>query len=278
MSIKIDDEFQSLIPPLTDDEFQRLEKSILAEGVREPIITWDGTIIDGHNRYKICTKHGLVCPNREREFESRDAAKIWIYNNQLGRRNLEAGQKAALVIERNEAKVREAARLRQTSSLKQNQEHNDVSDRWGQRNPTEPESEKGRTAEILAKQAGVGSATIKRVLKVKRENPELYDKVRSGEVSSLAAYKQVTDKSAKKRNYHDAERSLRENVPVYSIDSLIMELTYSAETLRESWQSSVETNESMGVKLTKTNKARLEKAVNNLFAALEKLERKSSDA
>ena len=116
---KIDKEFQSLIPPLTDDEYMRLEKSILSEGVREPIITWNDTIIDGHNRWNICQKHGIECPHVERAFESRDAAKIWIYGNQLGRRNLEPGQKAALVIERNEAKVREAARLRQSQAGKE---------------------------------------------------------------------------------------------------------------------------------------------------------------
>lgn len=321
--IQIDSEFQSLIPPLTDDEYQRLERSILSEGVREPIITWNNTIIDGHNRWSICQKHDIECPHVTRDFESRDAAKIWIYGNQLGRRNLEPGQKAALVIERNEAKVREAARLRQASKLKQNQEQSDISDRWGQRSPTEtivtqqdPEPEKGRTAEILAKQAGVGEATIKRVLKVKRENPELYDKVRSGEVSTHTAYKQVAEKKKPSKTTDDGRRicsycgkpindgeayachpnmhkrcrceqlnntryknpdiSLIENVAVYNIESLLDELTASANSLHESWMQSIEINEEMGAKLSVIDKKRLENAANNLIEIIEAIRKETA--
>ena len=282
-NITIDSEFQSLIPPLTDDEFQRLEKSILSEGVREPIITWNGVIIDGHNRYRICEKHGLDFKTTEREFDSRDAAKIWIYENQLGRRNLEPGQRAALVIERSEAEAREQARLRQVqhANTAPGRPKNTVGPRA--KSDENLEQEKMHTHEILAKQAGVSPTTVKRVLGIKRKDPELFEQVRNGEIGAHEAYRRVTNEKRPepkntKRNYHDAERSLRENVPVYSVDSLIMELTYSAETLRESWQSSIETNESMGVKLTKANKARLEKAVSNLFAVLEKLGRKPNDA
>lgn len=294
--IKIDPEFQTLIPPLTDDEYQRLEKSILAEGVRECIITWDGTIIDGHNRYRICKKHGLECPNIERTFKSRDAAKVWIIENQLGRRNLEAGQKAALTIERNEAKVREAARLRELAGKRIDPKTNGSEG-----------SEKGTTAEILAKQAGVGSMTIKRVLKVKRENKELYDKVRSGEVSATDAYAQVTGTKKQKKTkptsdgkricvicgkpidngdayqgkenkhkkcynkrmaqlpYKNPDILLLENVPVYNVKLLMVELMASAKDLRETWLTSIEINESMGVVLDSSVKSLLEEAADNLI-------------
>lgn len=305
--IKVDSEFQSLIPPLTDDEYQRLEKSILDEGVREPIITWNSTIVDGHNRYRICEKHDLDFKTTEREFDSRDAAKIWIYSNQLGRRNLEPGQKAALVIERNEAKVREAARLRTGGrpSKKPGVSRTQVITATKQ---PDPEPEKGRTTEILAKQAGVGEATIKRVLKVKRENPDLYDKVKSGEVPSCTAYKQVIDEkkpqkttdgrricsvcgkpidegdyydSKKNRHkkchikhrstlqYENPEISLIKNVPVFDINSLLIELEASADMLRSSWTQSIEISESMGVKLPDGFKDRFCLAVQNLFNTIE---------
>ncbi len=57
--IVIDSEFAALIPPLTDDEFNRLEQSILAEGCRDALVLWGNILIDGHNRYRICTKHRL---------------------------------------------------------------------------------------------------------------------------------------------------------------------------------------------------------------------------
>ena len=54
--LRVDEEFQALIRPLTDDEYQTLEESIRREGCREAIVIWKGIILDGHNRYKICKK------------------------------------------------------------------------------------------------------------------------------------------------------------------------------------------------------------------------------
>ena len=51
INLKIDPEFQSQIPPLTDDEFQQLEENILKEGkLISPLIVWNNTLVDGHNR------------------------------------------------------------------------------------------------------------------------------------------------------------------------------------------------------------------------------------
>ena len=89
-SLTVDDEFRDLIPPLTDEEFNDLEESILADGLRDPIIVWLGhnIVVDGHNRLKICKKHGVEYDFVEMEFDSRAAVKVWILKNQLGRRNL----------------------------------------------------------------------------------------------------------------------------------------------------------------------------------------------
>ena len=86
--IKIDPEFKNLIPPLTDEEHTQLEESLVREGCRDSLVVWQGTLIDGHNRYEICQKHDLLFKTIEKEFADRDAAKIWIVTNQLGRRNL----------------------------------------------------------------------------------------------------------------------------------------------------------------------------------------------
>ena len=52
--IKIDAEFQGKIPPLTFEELNQLETNILREGrILNPIILWNGTIVDGHNRFTI---------------------------------------------------------------------------------------------------------------------------------------------------------------------------------------------------------------------------------
>lgn len=100
--LNIDKEFENRIPPLTDEEFQQLEQNILSEGiVLMPLIVWSGTIIDGHNRYKIAQAHPeVIFTVYEKDFDNRYEALAWICNNQLGRRNLTPIQKKTLVGDR----------------------------------------------------------------------------------------------------------------------------------------------------------------------------------
>lgn len=96
--MQIKDEFKKLIPALSVEEFKQLEQNCLAEGIREKIITWNGFIIDGHNRFEIATKHKLKFETESKEFDSEVDAKIWMVNNQLGtRRNLQYFVKGELM-------------------------------------------------------------------------------------------------------------------------------------------------------------------------------------
>jgi DNA modification methylase len=87
--MKIKEEFKKLIPALSVEEYKQLEENCLAEGIRESIITWNGYIIDGHNRYEIATRHDLKYESIDKSFDSEDDVKEWMVNNQLGRRNLQ---------------------------------------------------------------------------------------------------------------------------------------------------------------------------------------------
>ena len=101
----IDPEFRDKIPPLTEDEFSLLEENILSDGaVFSPLIVWDGTILDGHNRYEIIQKHPeLTYAVHSLSFANRFEALSWICKNQLGRRNLTPQQKKYLIGQRYEA-------------------------------------------------------------------------------------------------------------------------------------------------------------------------------
>lgn len=193
--IVIDSEFQSLIPPLSEDEYRLLEKSILAEGVREPLITWNGTIIDGHNRYAICDEHGIKFKTVEREFASRDAAKIWIIENQFGRRNLSAYDRSVLALQLEPLYAAEAKR-KQTASLKRGSE-TPVSQNSDEREPI-------RTDEQLAKLAGTSRDTIRKVKVIEAEAAkgnetaiEARNAVKSGDKSIHKAYTEVRPKADK---------------------------------------------------------------------------------
>lgn len=85
----IDPEYKALLPPQAEDERKALEESILADGCRDALIVDENnTIIDGHNRYEICTKHNIPFNVVVRHFDSRDDVIVFICRNQIGRRNL----------------------------------------------------------------------------------------------------------------------------------------------------------------------------------------------
>ena len=104
-ALKIDPEFQGKIPPLTFEELNQLEANILRDGrIINPIIVWEGLIVDGHNRFTIAKKHPEIpFTVHEKEFSSRYEAIIWICKNQLGRRNLTPEQKKYLIGKQYEA-------------------------------------------------------------------------------------------------------------------------------------------------------------------------------
>ena len=90
LHLAIDPEFASKIPPLREEELKQLEENILADGVViNPLIIWDGVIVDGHNRYRILQQHPEIqFTTYEKAFSDRYEAIAWICRNQLGRRNL----------------------------------------------------------------------------------------------------------------------------------------------------------------------------------------------
>lgn len=92
LKITINAELKAYIPPLTRDEFLLLEQNILVEGCREALILWqkgeDFILIDGHNRYDICQKHNIPYKTLVKNFDDIEEVKMWMINNQLGKRNI----------------------------------------------------------------------------------------------------------------------------------------------------------------------------------------------
>ena len=103
--LTIDPEFEAKCPPLSEEELAQLEENILEEGVvLMPLIVWNNTIVDGHNRYRIAQEHpGISFRTHEKQFNNRYEAISWICKNQLGRRNLTSQQKKYLIGQRYDA-------------------------------------------------------------------------------------------------------------------------------------------------------------------------------
>lgn len=117
MKLKIDPEFRDKIPPLTESEFKQLEENILSDGiVREPIITWNNTIIDGHHRWKIIQNHPEIPYKVTRMiFPDKWAAIVWMCKNQLGKRNLTDEQKSYLIGKEYEAMKKASVNTKATN-------------------------------------------------------------------------------------------------------------------------------------------------------------------
>ena len=116
--VHINQEFSKIIPPLTVSEKYNLHKSLKKEGCRDPLVIWNGTLIDGHNRYKYCTEHTIRFKVVERHFADDDEAKLWMIENQMARRNL--NKTATLLLEHERKKIiARQNKKKQISKLKQ---------------------------------------------------------------------------------------------------------------------------------------------------------------
>lgn len=172
--MKIDKEFADLIPPLTPEEFNGLEASILAEGCRDSLVVWNGTLIDGHNRYKICSEHDIPFSIIERDFTDRDSAMLWIIQNQLSRRNLNDFQRVEMVSKCEDA-VKAQAEKRQKST------------RFGGGGNFTTTG--GKSRDTLGDMAGVSGKTYERATDIIDKAPEnVVNAVRKDELSINAGY------------------------------------------------------------------------------------------
>lgn len=175
--MKIDNEFKSLIPALTEDERQGLEASLKAEGCRDALVLWGDILIDGHNRYEICTQYGIPYKTVQKDFDSREDVIQWIILNQFGRRNLPMYERARL-----------ALRLKPVISAKAKEKQIEAGGAVHQK------SDKAviTTNKELAKVAGVSHDTIAKVEKIEAQaTDEVKEQLRTGEISINQAYKDI---------------------------------------------------------------------------------------
>jgi len=165
MQLKIDEEFRSLIPPLTADEYQQLKENILKDGCRDALVIWNDIIIDGHNRYQICTENGIEFKTVEKQFTDKQEAIEWIILNQFGRRNLQNFVRAELALKLKPIIQKKA---------KENQIQSGGAVPQKSAKPIETRNE-------LAKAAGVSHDTIDKVEKIlKKGTPEQIQRARQG--------------------------------------------------------------------------------------------------
>ena len=186
----IDEEFRNIIPPLTFDERTGLEENIAQNGCLDPIKTWNGIIIDGHNRYDICTKYGLEFNVLELEFDSRDDAKLWIIRHQIDRRNINDYIRGRLALQF-ESIIQERAKANQQLAEGGDRKTDEAKENQGLENSPKVDNPIN-TRQELAKLAGVSDNTIARIKKIEEEaTPEQKKELEDGTKSINKVFHEI---------------------------------------------------------------------------------------
>lgn len=216
--LRIDEGLRALIPPLSAEERDLLEQSILAHGCRDPLVVWNGTLIDGHNRYEICQRHGVPFKTVQIDLPSREDAEDWMDANQLGRRNLTPDAFKWILGRRyNRTKKAKGAPAGNQNRAVQK----------GQNDPVES------TAAKLAKEHAVSEATVKRAAKFAEEVesvPEIRQAVEQGK-PVLQVKRELKERAREQRR----EENRNKVASVQSPDKLVEQAKFATIVIDPPW-------------------------------------------
>jgi len=221
MNITVKEELRVYIDPLTPDEHDALERSILAEGCRDALVLWGDVLVDGHNRYGICSKHGIPFQTvQNTRFKSMDDVHLWMIDQHLGRRSVSDFQRGVLALRKKEIlAARQAAPVAAPAEAAPAPWEGEVDPAIAAAVAAMPPVEPLSTREAIAKAARISSTTVSQIEKIqKAAAPELVEAVKAGVISinaaaavaSLPVEEQVAAVAGGKKELQQAARQVRE--------------------------------------------------------------------
>lgn len=217
MDIKVRQDFKSLIPPLTSEEYEGLEQSIIKEGCRDAVVLWQDIIIDGHNRYDICTKHCIEFKTTFKDFNNERDVKEWMILNQFGRRNISAYDRSKLALQ---LKPIIAEKAKENQKIYGGNQY----ERAGLQKSAKVQPIDTRAE--LAKQAGVSHDTIHKVEVIEQKaTPEIKEKLQRQEISINKAFQDIKKEEKqekllqKKEDNKELDKSGIKEVPIVHHES-----------------------------------------------------------
>lgn len=223
MNIVVNEELKAYIDPLTPEEHDALERSILAEGCRDALVLWGDVLVDGHNRYGICQKHGLPFQTvQNTRFQSMEDVHLWMIDQHLGRRSVSDFQRGVLALRKREIvaerRARAAAAFVAGNAEAQTQpEESSATAAPAAASVAPPEDLSSR--EAIARAARLSSSQVVMIEKIQKQAaPELVAAVKSGTISlnaaaavaTLPAEEQVAAAAAGKDELKQAAKRVRE--------------------------------------------------------------------
>lgn len=156
--LQINPHFKNLIRPLRKKEYLQLEQNILTDGCRDPLIVWNGVIVDGHNRYEICMRCQIPFSVVEMDFSCEAEAIAWICANQLGRRNISEETRKFLIGKQYEAEKLIGANKNPHGN---NQYSSNFDTEESGQSPEEVRS-RSKTAEKIAQENHISKGTVEK--------------------------------------------------------------------------------------------------------------------
>ncbi len=216
MNIVVNEELKAYIEPLTPDEHDALERSILTEGCRDALVLWGDVLVDGHNRYGICQKHGLPFQTVQNpRFQSMEDVHLWMIDQHLGRRSVSDFQRGVLALRKREIMAERKARAATATETAEATPAADVPAAAAALPAPDPLSSR----EAIAKAARLSSSQVVMIEKIQKQAaPELVAAVKSGTISinaaaavaTLPAEEQVAAAVAGKDELKQAAKRVRE--------------------------------------------------------------------
>ena len=184
MNLVINEALKAYIDPLTRDEYEALERSILREGCRDALVVWGDMLVDGHNRYGICQKHGVPFQTVQSTlFKSIDDVHLWMIDQHLGRRSVSDFQRGVLALRK-----REILSTRHALAPLQTVGGGIASDLVREQSSTPVDGEQFKSRDALAKAARLTNNQVVLIEKIhKQAVPELVAAVKAGAISMNAA-------------------------------------------------------------------------------------------
>lgn len=266
MNIVVNEDLKAYIDPLTPEEYEALERSILAEGCRDALVLWGEVLVDGHNRYGICQKHGLPFQTvQNTRFKSIDDVHLWMIDQHLGRRSISDFLRGVLALRKKDIVDQQRARTA-TQPTSSSEGAHDPSDPPFD---VDPPADGSTTAvpppaplnsrEAIARAARLRSNQVGMIERIQKQAaPELLAAVKSGVISintaaavaTLPAEQQVSAAIAGKDELKQAAKRVRESKkkqrdesqeepgaeatdPVKVLEQRVAELTAENDTLRK---------------------------------------------
>ena len=183
MNIVVNEELKAYIEPLTPDEHDALERSILTEGCRDALVLWGDVLVDGHNRYGICQKHGLPFQTVQNpRFQSMEDVHLWMIDQHLGRRSVSDFQRGVLALRKREIMAERKARTATAT------EATAATAEAPAAAAALPAPDPLNSREAIAKAARLSSSQVVMIEKIQKQAaPELVAVVKSGTISINAA-------------------------------------------------------------------------------------------